>query len=45
MAISSYFISGYWLLFHQWLLIVIILVAIGGYYKLNYHRSLMAIDI
>jgi hypothetical protein len=31
MAISGYFINGYW-----WLLIGIILVAIGGYYINGY---------
>jgi hypothetical protein len=32
MAINSYSIGGYWLLFYYWLLVVILLLDIGGYY-------------
>jgi len=31
MAIGSYFINGYWLLFYYWLLVAILLVDIGDY--------------
>jgi hypothetical protein len=31
MTIGSYFIGGYECIFYQWLLIFILLVAIGGY--------------
>jgi hypothetical protein len=36
MAIDRYFIGGYWWLFYSWLLIDILLVAIGGYYIHGY---------
>jgi hypothetical protein len=31
MAIGAYFIHGCWCLFYQWLLVVILLMAIDGY--------------
>jgi hypothetical protein len=31
MAISGYFIDGYWWLFYSWLLVVILFMVIGGY--------------
>jgi len=31
MAIDDYSINGYYLLFYQWLLLVILSMAIGGY--------------
>jgi len=37
-GINGYFINGYW-----WLLTTIIFMAIGGYFKLKYHKLLMAI--
>jgi len=51
MTIGTYFIggillvviNGYWWLFYQWLLVTILLVAIC-YFRLNYHRLLMAIS-
>jgi hypothetical protein len=36
MVISSYFIDGYWLLFYQRLLVVILLIVIGGYFINGY---------
>jgi len=32
MVINRYFISGYWLLLYSWLLVVILLMVIGGYF-------------
>jgi hypothetical protein len=34
MVISSYSIGGYWLLLYEWLLVVILLMAIG-FYSIN----------
>jgi hypothetical protein len=31
MAIGGYFINGSWCIFYQWLLVVILLMAIGAY--------------
>jgi len=31
MAIGGYFIHGYWWLFLEWLLVIILLMAIGDY--------------
>jgi hypothetical protein len=31
-AISGYFINGYWRLFYWWPLVAILLMAIGGYF-------------
>jgi hypothetical protein len=39
MVISSYFSGDY-----LWLLVVILLEVINGYFRLNDHRLLMAID-
>jgi hypothetical protein len=41
--ISPYVIIGYFMLLVWCLLLVIILMAIGGYLKLNYHILLMVI--
>ncbi len=35
-AIDDYFINGYQWLFYQWLLVVILLVPIGGYFISGY---------
>ncbi len=46
MAISGYSIDGYndyYINDYWWLLVVILLMAIDGYFRLNYHRLLMAI--
>jgi hypothetical protein len=32
MVIGGYFIQGYWWLFFSWLLVVILFMAIGGYF-------------
>jgi len=32
MAIGGYPINGYWLLFYKWLLMVILLMTISGYF-------------
>jgi hypothetical protein len=37
MAFGVYFINGYWWLFHQWLLLVILLMAFGGYFINGYY--------
>jgi len=31
MAIGGYYTNGYWWLFYEWPLVVILLMAIGGY--------------
>jgi len=36
-------IYDYWWLLYKWLLVDILLVIINGYYRLNYHKILMAI--
>jgi len=36
MAIGYYSINDYWLLFYQWLLVVILLMTIDGYYVNDY---------
>ncbi len=41
MAIGGYFINGYWWKIYKWLLIPILLMAISGYSKLNYDRLLI----
>jgi hypothetical protein len=36
MAIGRYSINGYWWLFYQWLLMVILSMVIGGYFINDY---------
>jgi hypothetical protein len=35
MVIGGYFIQGYWWLFFSWLLVVILFMAIGGYWDVS----------
>jgi hypothetical protein len=36
MAISGYFMNGYWCIFYEWLLMIILLMVISGYYMNGY---------
>jgi hypothetical protein len=36
MSINGYYINAYWCLFYQWLLVVILLMAIGCYFINDY---------
>jgi len=36
MVINNYFICGYWLLFYEWLLVIILLMDIGDYFINGY---------